>query len=306
MLHLTEFLYLATHLAAIMKQQRLISCNRYSYVWMSGNQSACFDPRWPPVNYRFWAGSQSVVVVARQHRLTSKYLIATTVQPQSNMVGNAPLSVNISFMLNGHNVSLESRRQGSVYVLDNATGTPSLTQLDSWHESSHPSWWSKDFHFEAEGHHVEPSAQPMMPSAANSSVGLASVLTVRRHDARDPYDFVGSATFVSLQGNSISEYYFQPRDAHGEQANPTNYRMYQLVASGRGSGACLIVQVRPVSSTIEDHQLQKLCFPSISESSVSRGDSVVSLAVGVEHVVWLQAESGARVDVDWFRLELQQ
>jgi hypothetical protein len=152
-----------------------------------------------------------------------------------------------------------------------------------------------------------------MPSAADSSVGLASVLTVRRHDEADPYDFVGSATFVSLRGESISEYRFQPRDAHGKTASPMEYR---LVAAGRGTetdrqrqtgnGACVTVQVGPVSSPIADRQAQKLCFPSEVEGSVSRGDSVVSLLAGVEHAVWLRSESGARVDVDWFRLELQQ
>lgn len=91
---------------------------------------------------------------------------------------------------------------------------------------------------------------------------------------------------------------------------------YRLVAAGRGTetdrqrqtgnGACVTVQVGPVSSPIADRQAQKLCFPSEVESSVSRGNSVVSLLAGVEHAVWLRSESGARVDVDWFRLELQQ
>ena len=47
---------------------------------------------------------------------------------------------------------LEFRRQGAVYVLHNTTGTASLTQVDAWHEATHPSYWQDSFVFEAELH----------------------------------------------------------------------------------------------------------------------------------------------------------
>ncbi len=43
---------------------------------------------------------------------------------------------------------LTARRQGSVYVYDPAEGT--LVMLDSWHEPTHPEWWSTHRRFEAE------------------------------------------------------------------------------------------------------------------------------------------------------------
>ena len=90
---------------------------------------------------------------ARKHVAQEVYLIYGTVQPQSNQIGNAPPSLNASFFLGGSAVTLEVRRQGSTYVFDNTTaGTPSLTQVDAWHEATHPSHWSKSFVFEAEAH----------------------------------------------------------------------------------------------------------------------------------------------------------
>lgn len=72
-----------------------------------------------PVSYRFWAGSQSIPVYVRKHDSKDQYLVVASVQPQSNMIGNAPDTANITIYLT-HDlpVAFEARRQGSVYVLD--------------------------------------------------------------------------------------------------------------------------------------------------------------------------------------------
>ena len=62
------------------------------------------------------------------------------------------LRPNASISIAGRRLALEFRRQGSVYVLHNTTGTPSLTQTDTWHEATHPSYWQHSFVFEAELH----------------------------------------------------------------------------------------------------------------------------------------------------------
>jgi hypothetical protein len=271
--------------------------------WTTGNHSACFDPRWPPVNYRFWAGDQSIVVVVRQQGKASKqgghfgkYLIGTTVQPQSNMVGNAPVSRNISFLLNGHNVSLETRRQGSVYVLNNESGDPLLTQLDSWHEASHPSWWSKDFLFEAEAHHVEPMADPTQPRPI--TINTPALLTVRRRPSDGKtigaYDFIGSKSYIRLAGDAVSEFKFQPRAPNGRRM-----LRYRVEAVGRGD--CVTIDVMTPRGDLshrdqKGEQEQQLCFTV--EATV-----FISVMAGDDHLIRLHAADPTRsVDVDWVRL----
>ena len=134
-----------------------------------------------PVNYRTWAGSQSVAVYVRRATDGSGTLVVVgTVQPQSSIVGNAPLVVNATLALPGPDgeagagprITLSFRRQGSTYLIKmKATTTPtttadysakknaavvvgveSVTQLDAWHEATHPSYWSRDIRIEAEVH----------------------------------------------------------------------------------------------------------------------------------------------------------
>ena len=54
---------------------------------------------WPrPTTYRFWGGhGQDLVIMARKHETRDQYVIIGTIQPQSNVVGNTPLNVTVSF-----------------------------------------------------------------------------------------------------------------------------------------------------------------------------------------------------------------
>jgi len=48
-------------------------------------------------------------------------------------------------------VRLPARQQGSVYTLDLADpSNPILIQYDAWHDWKHPSYWAKDFRYDAE------------------------------------------------------------------------------------------------------------------------------------------------------------
>jgi hypothetical protein len=101
--------------------------------------------------YSFFAGDITKLVVARKHNTSSKYAITGTIQPNSNFVGNAPLTGTASINLDGQNLKFNVRRQGSTYIYDkNNALAPVFYQLDGWHENTHPSYWSKDFVFEGE------------------------------------------------------------------------------------------------------------------------------------------------------------
>ncbi len=111
--------------------------------------------------YAFYAGLHNRVVVARKHKTKNIFLISGTVQPYSNKIGNAPLETNAIITLGGQTAPVTSsvpneplkfkiRRQGSMYVYDKTQNPPVFYQLDGWHESTHPDWWSRNFSIEAE------------------------------------------------------------------------------------------------------------------------------------------------------------
>eukprot|EP01052_Picozoa_sp_SAG31_P009711 SAG31_NODE_517_length_14689_cov_5.110487_2_plen_240_part_00 len=52
----------------------------------------------PPVSYRYWAGTQDLMVIVRKHnrKVPSQFIITGSIQPQSNLVGNTPLNVTAS------------------------------------------------------------------------------------------------------------------------------------------------------------------------------------------------------------------
>jgi hypothetical protein len=107
---------------------------------------------WPqPKTYRLWAGSQDLIVVVRKHDSRAQFVVVASIQPQSNVEGNTPLSVQASIMLEGQQLNFTARRQGSVYLYQPAgkTSPPSFVQLDGWHEHTHFSWWTNDFVIEA-------------------------------------------------------------------------------------------------------------------------------------------------------------
>lgn len=178
-----------------------------------------------PVSYRFWAGSQSVAVYVRKHNSKSIYLIYGTVQPQSNQIGNAPKALNVSIQLEGSTLAFEVRRQGSTYVFDNTSRTthstsdreqdaaahPSWTQIDSWHEATHPAYWSKSIVFEAEAH--AELADDIGRIAFSFTEGCAA-----EGVDGNGFNFVGATSFVSMSSvapNAATKYIFRPRrDSH--------------------------------------------------------------------------------------------
>jgi len=100
--------------------------------------------------YQFNAGDIRKIVNVRKHNTLNKYIITGTIQPHSNVQGNAELESNATITLDGQQLTFKIRRQGSVYVYDKTVTPAIFYQLDSWHESTHPWYWSKSFNIEAE------------------------------------------------------------------------------------------------------------------------------------------------------------
>ena len=109
------------------------------------------DPETAKPGYLFWGGDPRFLIVVRKDPAMARYLIAATFQPLSSVAGNAENSKTAQIVLEGQPLRFEVRRQGSVYVYDlRDPAAPVFYALDSWHEATHPYYWSSNPEIEAE------------------------------------------------------------------------------------------------------------------------------------------------------------
>lgn len=147
--------------------------------------------------YTFYAGDFRKLVVARKHISLPRFAITGTIQPHSNMNGNAELEGNATINLDGQALTFKIRRQGSTYIYDKTNAAaPVFYQLDAWHENTHPYYWSNNFQLEAEifdnpGPNFELKTQ--LPAGTN------------------PGDYRNYTTYLTFKSNSGAEYNFTPR-----------------------------------------------------------------------------------------------
>jgi hypothetical protein len=118
---------------------------------MPGDMIDNSNPVTPSPFYQFSTGATNKVVIARKKDTANKYAIIGAIENNSNVIGSTPLIDDAQITLSGQVMKFKIRRQGSTYIYDNTVpAAPVFYQLDAWHESSHPWYWSKDFVLEAE------------------------------------------------------------------------------------------------------------------------------------------------------------
>lgn len=193
--------------------------------------------------------------VARHLTGTTKYLLYGSAQQLNNLIGNAPLSVNYHISdatagatLNG--LTFNIRRQGSTYIYDSATNL--FYQLDKWHESTHPSYWSKDFEFEAELNDYT-GTNTNANDLVNTTMSLKTVKPA--NSSVDDYtDYTTYIEYLAPSAPVKSYYYFEPRDPSGN-GSKTYYLWMRanisLPASDRGK---MDVTIRQVGGSIITQQ----------------------------------------------------
>jgi hypothetical protein len=98
--------------------------------------------------FRIKGERENQLIMAR--RLGKKYLIYGSIMPNSNVKGNIPLKENVSISLDNVDLTIELRKQGSMYLLDMTNEAPVFYQLDRWHQYEHPYYWDKAVKIEAE------------------------------------------------------------------------------------------------------------------------------------------------------------
>lgn len=157
------------------------------------------------------AGGRAAVV--RKHSTMPVYVIALAAERNSNIKGNCKDASNVTVCVTGTNataawnITLETRLQGSVYMIDRSSsdsdlGAPKVVQLDGWHGSRHPSDWPQEVVIESElidlmhqhdgGRGRSTAAETMLERAQTERPSDAAVVTP------DLGDFSAFTSFVSL------------------------------------------------------------------------------------------------------------
>lgn len=166
------------------------------------------------------SGDPRVPVSVRKQRDKDRYVIAATAQPNSNLKGAVPDSLLARVRFDGHELTFFARRQGSVFIYDLETyRSPVLYQLDSWHETGHPWWWSKDLLFEAE----------------NFDFGVHAVLNTEVPKQAEAGDYREFTTYVSGTQSFFSRRVARVQYAFEIQAKgPQRYKLAIRARSSSG------------------------------------------------------------------------
>lgn len=172
--------------------------SQYASVFFDGDvEPASLDTGYGRTNFLRWGGAPNRPVVVRKSANSTRWVIAGAIMRNSNDVDNSLAEAASDVMLPTSavgRVRLNVRVQGSVYLYDETNPTaPTLTQLDAWHEATHPSYWSSNLVVEAE-------------LGSRTALGLhASALGARTEvpAAALPGDFTSFRTFVVVAGDPL-------------------------------------------------------------------------------------------------------
>lgn len=210
----------------------------------------------------FRTDDPNVLLVVRKHKTKDRYLICATLQPFSNNKGEVPEKRKVTAEFKNTRLTFEVRRQGSVYIYDVQDKThPLFFQLDSWHESSHPDFWTKDFFFEAE---IQ-DGDKQLPVFTETPPGS------------QPGDYSTFTSFIKINTGESSSYRFNSRDS------VTHYKYIKMqYRSNEEAAVSLLINGKelPKGSVKVSQSLKwKWINIDIPESFCVAGDNTLTIQV---------------------------
>eukprot|EP01046_Picozoa_sp_COSAG06_P029889 COSAG06_NODE_2806_length_6257_cov_1.915557_5_plen_1190_part_01 len=261
-----------------------------------------------PINWRFWAGSQDIAVFVRKHIQQSIYVLVGSVQPQSNYVGNINIAVNATIRLTPSvNITFEVRRQGSTYLLtmeeEAASGdgsalagastekVKSFLQLDGWHSSWHPSFWSQEFSVEGELHDHASSSMMTTMASTISDVRTENILRIDgTADSSAHYDMRDAVSFVRMSGKDriAWTWTFEPRPADPVTGASISVREYAIVLRAR---AAVLAGSKKAGKACIDLAVARGVRSSHPQATIDLEESL-SVAAPLGHVCLTSNSSG--------------
>ena len=260
---------------------------------------------WPaPVNWRFWTGSQDVAVYIRKHtREPASHVVVGSIQPQSNYVGNADISVNVTVQLDpGTKLTFEVRRQGSTYALAMAPGggVQSFVQLDKWHSHKHPSFWPREFSLEGELH--DQSRLSTAAALASSGVHTENIATVTAQSLATStvtttthYDMRAAVSYVRLTPAAQRAWTFEPRPVDPISGLASSTREFALVVRGRSTPTAAAKHTAGTKSSTDG---KGGAAPACVDLAVARNVRESHPQAQIDAVAIAEAEPLGRVCVD--------
>jgi hypothetical protein len=179
-------------------------------------------------SFRYATGNPTdIIYVRKADSGAKKYAIGGFILPTSIQNGTVAKSRNAKITLDGATVQFENRRQGSGYIYDNTNpAAPVFYQLDGWHESTNPAWWSSDFSAEAENYDTATST----PTLYTEGPGVST-----RNFTPGNYD-----TYMKPASGTMT-YIFQARNSN--TPGSVNRYGYIRARSLNGSAASAQLQV---------------------------------------------------------------
>lgn len=231
---------------------------------MTGDLALKYENPGAGMGYNFKTHDPNVLVVVR--KLGSKYLITGNINQTTNNSGSIEEEKKVTITLDGQDVSFKVRRQGSMYMYDKSNASaPVFYQLDAWHESSHPSWWSKNFLVDAELY----------------DSGTATIKTTGYTGG----DFSQSDSYVNSTGPL--GYKFTPRDT-----SPTTFYLWVRARASSGTAN--------VSASVDGGTSLLASFPAGAFTWIKLPGSFSGVALNQAHTLLITPGTG--LDLEKFVL----
>ncbi|WNJ16406.1 hypothetical protein [Pontibacter sp. G13] len=182
-------------------------------------------------------GDPRIIFTVRKHQDAKQYIIAASIQPNSNHPGNVPDVTSVKWSWDGMDIVVHVRRQGSVYLLNLEDDQhPIFFQLDAWHQLGHPSRWDSTSEYEAELGRRDSQLQLITSTPEGSSRG----------------DFRDFTTYVSGKSDEEGKlcWDFTPRNQ-----TPNQYQVQILARNlGKFKKKCAVA--------LDDETIGKIMIPA--------------------------------------------
>lgn len=238
--------------------------------------------------YRYYSGCEEVQTVVRKLKANNQYHVATCYPNSSNAKGSTPIVDTAVFSLAGKTISVETRRQGSVYAINLDRDTAVIIQYDDWHEYPHPQRWSKDFWIQAEhyGKYVRGQKDVRtIPYQSSSATAL---------------NFVGDTTFITWRDSAA-----YTRDTLTYQINSpydTTLYLWVLCRSLNGTNSGFAARMDNGTAYTQDHVLDQ---QFLYYRTANTGDTIKWTITKGLHTFKLFPTS-ARTEIDKFLLGMDK
>lgn len=223
--------------------------SRYTDIFRNGN--VLFDDKGNPiVTYPLNDKSEKdILVTVRKHETKEQYIIAATIQPESN-TEHFPLKKNVEISIGKEKFIIESRRQGSVYFLDKSVSPYVFYQLDKWHQYEHPMRWRQDLLYEAEVNDT-------------SSANIKVVCNYKSNG--NTYDMSSSESMVLLNKNQWIGFYSNLKNA----GSGSVYIKILADEKTEGSGMIIIDDTKiPFKNTATKEKWISVTVPAMKENTL--------------------------------------